>query len=159
MTNEIKITTKGLVGTEPKFYPAKNENSSDFCSFRLANTQRYFDKKEGQWVDGETIWFTVKAFRGLARNIASSINKADPILVSGSLKNETYDVEGETKSSLTIEADMVGHDMSRGISAFTYQSATSDLKDYSSSSAKKAAKRGKSIENIISEAEIVEVGA
>ncbi|MFD0530150.1 single-stranded DNA-binding protein [Kitasatospora arboriphila] len=49
----------------------------------MATTERRFDRGTGDWVDGETSWVTVVAWRWLATNLVSSVNKGDPVVVSG----------------------------------------------------------------------------
>ena len=48
-------------------------------NFRLASTPRWQDAT-GTWKEG-TNWYTVKAYRRLAQNIATSIEKGQPLVV------------------------------------------------------------------------------
>ena len=45
-------------------------------NFRIASTERF--KGEGGWQDGDTLFMTVTAWRGLAENVAESASKGDP---------------------------------------------------------------------------------
>ena len=65
------ITIQGLVATTPRHIITSE--GLPITSFRIATTSRRFDRAEEQWVDGETNWYTVTAFRSLAQNIAASI--------------------------------------------------------------------------------------
>src|SRR5688500_14515267 len=64
MSDNIAIT--GVVGTDPHHHVTGQ--GLPITSFRLASTQRYFDRAKGSWEDGETNWYTVSAFRQLASN-------------------------------------------------------------------------------------------
>ena len=62
--------------------------------------------------------FTVKAWRGLARNVGASLHKADPVVVTGRLQVEEWQGGDGPRTSLVIEATSIGHDLSRGRSLF-----------------------------------------
>jgi single-strand DNA-binding protein len=85
----------------------------------LASSKRRFDRAKNAWIDGETNWFTVTCFRQLAINTASSVSKGDRISTSGRLKVRDWDNGERTGTSVEIEADVVGHDLSWGNSVFT----------------------------------------
>ena len=114
--NEAQITLSGWLGATP-FYDDKSEVSR--CRFRLATTPRRFDKDKNVWVDGDTQWYSVVAWRGLADNCAQSLKKADPVVVHGRLKAETWtNRAGIEVTTFEVEASFVGHDLNRGTSSF-----------------------------------------
>ena len=51
----------------------------------MACTPRRFDKEQGRWTDGPTSFYTVRAWRGLADNLAASVAVGEPLLVWGRL--------------------------------------------------------------------------
>jgi single-strand DNA-binding protein len=85
----------------------------------LASSQRRFDRNQNKWIDGETNWFTVTAFRQLAINSAGSINKGDRLVVAGKLRIRDWDNGERAGTSVEVEADSLGHDMTWGSSVFT----------------------------------------
>ena len=91
-------------------------------SFRMATTSRRFDRAEEQWVDGETNWYTVTAFRGLAQNIAASIEKGQRVLVIGRLRVRDWEHGERTGTIVEIEADAIGHNLAWGSAVFTRSS-------------------------------------
>lgn len=115
MSETISVT--GLVATTPRHLVT--QDGLPITSFRLASSHRRFDRAQNKWVDGETNWFTVSAFRQLATNAAGSINKGDRILVSGKLKIRDWDNGERAGTSVEIEAESLGHDLVWGSSAFT----------------------------------------
>jgi single-strand DNA-binding protein len=72
-----------------------------------------------EWKDGETNWFTITAFKKLALTTAESISKGDRILITGTLKVRDWDNGERSGTSVEIEADAIGHDLSWGTSTFT----------------------------------------
>jgi single-strand DNA-binding protein len=91
-------------------------NGVPIASFRLAHTPRI--RRNGEWVDAPTTWITVTCFRGLAENVAASLQKGHPVLVAGRLRTNVWSKEGVTYERLVLEASTVGHDLSRGLSTF-----------------------------------------
>ena len=117
-SNDLTMTLVGWIATDPKHYPGA-EGGVPFTSFRMANTRRYRDRTTGQWVDGRTDWFTIKAFRHVALNVAESMRQGDPVIVHGRLTTEEYTPkEGGTRTSLVIDAAAIGPDLAFGTSRF-----------------------------------------
>ncbi|MFM7030464.1 MAG: single-stranded DNA-binding protein [Micrococcales bacterium] len=107
----------GLVATTPRHLVT--QDGLPITSFRLASSQRRFDKTQQKWIDGETNWYTVTAFRQLAVNAAQSINKGDRIVVQGRLRVRDWDNGDRAGTSVEVEANHIGHDLSWGSSVFT----------------------------------------
>jgi single-strand DNA-binding protein len=85
----------------------------------LAASHRRFDRNTSKWVDGETNWFTVTAFRQLAINAAGSVSKGDRVLIAGKLRVRDWDNGERAGTSVEIELDSMGHDLTWGSSVFT----------------------------------------
>jgi single-strand DNA-binding protein len=111
------ITVAGLVATTPRHLITPD--GLPITSFRLASSHRRFDKAKGTWVDGETNWYTITAFRQLGINAAGSINKGDRIMVQGVLRVKDWDNGERSGTSVEIEAIAIGHDITWGTSVFT----------------------------------------
>jgi len=111
------ITLTGIVGTEPR--ALTTSEGLAITSFRLASTQRRFDKSKEKWVDGETNWYSITTFRQLATNAAVSVKKGERILVTGRLRIREWENAGKTGTNIEIEADSLGHDLLWGTAAFS----------------------------------------
>lgn len=108
------VTLHGWVGSEVSY---RDPQGVSVANFRVASTPRL--KKDGRWVDGDTTWYSVTAWRHLAENIRDSVRKGDAVVVHGRLRTDVWErQDGQTSSSLRIEASLVGHDLSRGTSTF-----------------------------------------
>ncbi|MFJ5885195.1 single-stranded DNA-binding protein [Kitasatospora cineracea] len=88
------------------------------ANFRLAARERRYDRERGDWADGGTTWVTVVAWRGLAANVVGSVNKGDPLVVSGRLRVREWGEEGSRRTEVEIDARSIGHDLARGTSVF-----------------------------------------
>ena len=85
----------------------------------MAASHRRFDRTANKWVDGETNWFTVTAFRQLAINAAGSVSKGERVLVTGKLRVRDWDNGERAGTSVEIEAEAIGHDLTWGTATFT----------------------------------------
>ena len=110
---EPVITVSGNVGGMPRTRVVAS--GAVVTDFRIANTPRKVDKASGAWADGLTIWFGVSCWRNLAENVAASVKTGDRVTVTGRLRAHTWKTElGEERSSLEIDAQTIGFDLSRG---------------------------------------------
>src|SRR5215203_6088318 len=76
-------------------------------NLRVAVTQRI--QQDGEWRDGETSFFKVNVWRGQAEHLADSLSKGDRVMVTGRLRQRSWETpEGEKRSVAEIEADEVG---------------------------------------------------
>ncbi len=117
------ITLTGLVATTPRHLVTSE--GLPITSFRLASTQRRFDRGSQTWVDGDTNWFTVTAFRHLATNAIGSIMKGQRVLVTGRLRVREWQTDEKRGTNVEIDADALGHDLSWGTAVFTRTVASS----------------------------------
>ena len=90
-TPELRFTNTGI--------PVTN--------LRVAVTQRV--QQDGQWRDGDTSFFKVNVWRGQAEHLAESLSKGDRVMVTGRLRQRSWETpEGDKRSVTEIEADEVG---------------------------------------------------
>lgn len=113
--NETMVCVVGNVATQPVF---RETAAGASARFRLAVTQRYWDRDKNAWKDGHTNFFTVWANRTLATNVQASVSLGEPLVVRGRLKVRTEQREGQPWAGADIEALAIGHDLARGTAAF-----------------------------------------
>ena len=118
------ITVAGLVATTPRHLITGD--GLPITSFRLASSTRHYDHKRSMWIDGETNWYTVTAFRQLAINGHESVNKGDRILVQGVLRVRDWDNGERSGTSIEVEAHALGHDLTYGTSIYTRKAFVPD---------------------------------
>ena len=103
------ITVTGLIATTPRHIVTSE--GLPITSFRLASSQRRFDKASGMWVDVSTNWYTISAYKQLAINCVPSLSKGDRIIVSGRLRVRDWQTDDRTGTNVEIEAEVIGHDL------------------------------------------------
>jgi single-strand DNA-binding protein len=109
------VTFHGWVGNDVVY---RSPQGLSVVNFRVASTPRI--KRDGKWMDGDTTWYSVSAWRNLAENIRDSIRKGDAVIVHGRLRSEHWTREDkQVSTTLLVEASFVGHDLIRGTSRFS----------------------------------------
>lgn len=82
------------------------------ANIRVASNPRRFDKQTNQWVDGDPVYMTVNAWRGLAENVAASVSKGTRIIATGILQQREFETrDGQRRSSYEIAAEDIGYSM------------------------------------------------
>lgn len=115
--NETTISLQGWLGSD---VTVRRAGDVPVAGFRVACTPRRFNRKTGSWEDGPTQWYSVNAWRGLADTCATSLRRGDPVVVHGRLSVSVWtNTDGAEVTSLEVDATMIGHDLSRGTTAFT----------------------------------------
>jgi single-strand DNA-binding protein len=81
-------------------------------TFRVASSERRYDKATDSWVDGDRFTASVNCWRRLAEG-ARLLIKGDPVVVTGRLSVREFEVEGVRRYMTEISATAVGPDLSR----------------------------------------------
>jgi single-strand DNA-binding protein len=82
-------------------------NGIAVANLRVAATQRI--QQDGEWRDGDTSFLKVNIWRGQAEHLANSLSKGDRVMVTGRLRQRSWETpEGDKRSVTEIEADEVG---------------------------------------------------
>ena len=110
------LTLTGLVATTPR--NLVTTEGLEITSFRLATSQRKFDRATGKWTDGEVNWYTVSSFRGLAHNVAASVRKGDRVVVHGKLRIRDWENTDRSGTTVEVEAVIIGHDLTYGTASY-----------------------------------------
>ena len=103
-------TTITLIGNlvddpELRFTPS----GAAVAKFRVASTPRYLDKATNEWKDGDSLFLQCQIWRQAAENVAESLTKGMRVILSGRLKQRSYETkEGEKRTVFEVEVDEVG---------------------------------------------------
>ncbi|MEY9845304.1 single-strand DNA-binding protein [Streptacidiphilus sp. BW17] len=118
MMNGAMVTLVGVAVSQVRY--STTAGGVPVAHFRLAATERRFDRPRQVWVEGDTSFFTVWAWRSLAENALTSIGCGDPVLITGRMRIREWDrTDGRPKGvSAEIEAMALGHDLARGTTIF-----------------------------------------
>jgi len=121
--NETYVTLQGWVGTDVEL---REVGDTQVASFRVGSTPRF--NRGGEWVNGDTSWYTVDCWRALGRNVAESIRTGDPVVVHGRVRVDVWEREDQPASvRWIVDATFVGHDLTKGTSAFVKPARTAPV--------------------------------
>jgi single-strand DNA-binding protein len=116
--NETTITVSGNLVSDVDFRVTSRGDA--LARFRLASTPTRYDQGSGRWVDGNTAYWNVTAWRRAAENARASLAKGLPVVVQGRVRQRTVDrevpgVPGATMpvTFTDLEAQHFGLDLSR----------------------------------------------
>ena len=104
---DINITVVGNLTNDPelRFTPS----GAAVASFTVASSSRYLDKATNEWKDGEPVFMRCSVWRQYAENVAESLQKGMRVVVTGRLKQRSYETrEGEKRTVMEMEVDDVG---------------------------------------------------
>lgn len=101
----IEITGNAGSDVELKFIKGTRGEFA-VANFSLAESPREF--KNGEWVQGETIWWKISVSGELAEACADYVAKGTKLFVRGDLKAFEYTTKaGDTKSGWEVRAKLV----------------------------------------------------
>ena len=83
------------------------------ASFRLASSERRFDRDQQTWVDGAQLFLGVVCWRNLADRVVATLRVGDPVIVRGKLRTREYEKDGQVHAVMEVEATSIGPDLAR----------------------------------------------
>jgi single-strand DNA-binding protein len=87
-------------------------------NFRMASTERRYDRERQEFVDGGTFWTDVECWGELGGNVSHTLSKGDPVVVVGTLTTRQWESENGRGSVSQIRAEVVGPNLARGVADF-----------------------------------------
>lgn len=77
---------------------------------RVAQNNRIKNQTTGQWEDGQTSWYTIKAWRNVADQAMTVLQKGQEVIIVGELIENMWTDQktGEKRSAHEITADHIG---------------------------------------------------
>ena len=107
MAGDTIITVVGNLTADPelRFTPS----GAAVANFTVASTPRTFDRQTQEWKDGDALFMRCNVWRQAAENVAESLTRGARVVVSGRLKQRSYETkEGEKRTVVELEVDEVG---------------------------------------------------
>jgi single-strand DNA-binding protein len=88
---DVPITVIGNIVADPelRFTPS----GVGVANFRIASTPRYLDKQTQEWRDGDSVFLTCNVWRQPAENVAESLQRGMRVMVTGRLKQRSYEAK------------------------------------------------------------------
>jgi single-strand DNA-binding protein len=128
MNQGAYVTLVGYVAQEPSIRTTKT--GKVVTELRVGIAPRYHDRATGEWRDAESSYFSVSCWERLAHHVRASMHKGEPVLVRGRFKTNTFeDKDGRPRTETKITADVVGHDLSRGVANYIRQRSKQQAAD------------------------------
>jgi single-strand DNA-binding protein len=107
MSGDTSITVIGNLVDDPQL--RYTPTGQAVANFRIASTPRFMNKQTNQWEDGSSLFLSCNVWRQAAENVAESLTRGTRVIVSGRLKQRSYETkEGEKRTVYEVEVDEVG---------------------------------------------------
>ena len=107
MSTDTTITVVGNLTADPDL--RFTASGVAVAAFTVASTPRVFDRQSGEWKDGDTLFLRCTLWRQPAENTAETLSKGTRVIVTGRLKQRTYDTrDGEKRTVTEIDVDDIG---------------------------------------------------
>lgn len=107
------ITLTGRLGADPelRFSPS----GTAIVRLSIVTSRRSKNEQTGEWADADTTWWDATAFRQLAENAASSLEKGMAVIAVGRVVQENWEDKqtGQKRSKLALKLDAIGPDLNR----------------------------------------------
>ena len=108
--NETKLTLVGRICSDIRL--SSTAGGSAMASFTIVANERRLDQATGTWSTADSVFVRVRCFRRLAENLAVTLDKGDPVVAIGRVHTSRYEVDGQTRSDLEMDAVAIGPDLS-----------------------------------------------
>lgn len=116
--NDLRVPVVGTVLTQPE-RRVLEKSGATVTSFRIVVNYRRFDRETSQWTDYGLFRIRVNCWRRLGDHVYASLRVGEPVIVIGRIFTRDWRTDaGEPRVLYELEADSVGHDLSRGTSTF-----------------------------------------
>jgi len=115
---DLRVPIVGTVLTQPERRVIE-KTGVPVTSFRIVANYRRYDQESQQWVDYGMFRIRVNCWRRLGDHVYASLKVGEPVIVIGRVFTRDWHSEtGEQRVYYEVEADSVGHDLSRGTTTF-----------------------------------------
>ena len=104
---DVVVTVVGRLTNDPelRFTPS----GAAVANFTVASNSRVLDRTTNEWKDGEALFLNCSVWRQYAENVAESLTKGTQVMVTGRLKQRSYETrEGEKRTVIEVEVDDIG---------------------------------------------------
>ena len=100
-----QVTVKGRLTADPEL--TFTSGGKAVAKFSVVSARRVKDNQTGEWSDADTSFWNAVAFGDFAENICESLEKGTSVIVTGTMKQEIYEKEGQKVYAWKLMADDV----------------------------------------------------
>lgn len=84
------------------------QSGSAVVNFTVAHTPRIYNRQNNEWTDGESLFMRCSLWREAAENVAESLHRGARVIVTGKLKQRTWEQDGAKRSVVEMDVEEVG---------------------------------------------------
>ncbi|ADP84828.1 single-stranded DNA-binding protein [Pseudofrankia inefficax] len=106
MAGETTITVVGNLTADPDF--RVTPSGAAVTSFTVASTPRTLDRATNEWKDGEPLFLRCSIWRQPAEHVADSLAKGMRVIVTGRLRQRSYEKDGVKRTAFELDVDEIG---------------------------------------------------
>ena len=118
MANEPTVTIIGNLTADPEL--RYTTNGSAVANVTIASTPRTYNKQQGEYVDGETLFMRCGLWGDIAEHAAQSLTRGQQVIVQGRLISRSFETkQGERRTVTEVQADNIGVSLRFGTTVFT----------------------------------------
>jgi single-strand DNA-binding protein len=107
MSGLPEVTVAGTLTADPelRFTPS----GAAVANFTVAANDRRYDQQTGKWVDGDATFLRCSIWRQAAENLTESLTKGTRVLVTGHLRQRSYETpEGDKRVVMELAVTEIG---------------------------------------------------
>lgn len=101
---DINVTVVGNLTADPEL--RYTNNGTAVANFRVASVPSVY--RDGQWGDGDGVYINCSAWKQVGENAVESLAKGMRVIVTGRLKQRSWEKDGVKRTETYIEVDEVG---------------------------------------------------
>jgi single-strand DNA-binding protein len=106
MSGETEITIVGNLTADPEL--RYTQTGLAVANFTVASTPRVFDRQSNDWKDGDPLFMRCSIWREFAEQVQASLVKGNRVIVTGNLKQRTYEKDGQKHTVMELEVLEIG---------------------------------------------------
>lgn len=115
MTNTLILDGNLVRDPELRF----TQNGHAVANVTVAHTPRTYNKKTGEWEDGESLFLNGTLWREAAENAVETFRQGHAVLVTGELVQRSYEKDGEKRTVIELDIKNIGPSVLRATAAVT----------------------------------------
>ena len=106
--SDNSITIVGNLTADPEI--RFTEGGASVANITVASTPRVYNKQKQEWVDGEALFLRGTIWKDAAENVANSLHKGVRVIVTGKLKQRSWDDKktGDKRTSIEMDVEEIG---------------------------------------------------
>lgn len=105
-----EVTIAGTLTADPEL--RFTQSAIPVCNFTVAANDRRYNTQTGQWEDGDATFLRCTLWRQPAENLANSLTKGARVLVTGTLRQRSYETpQGEKRYAFDVDVTEVAASM------------------------------------------------